>query len=141
MLVTAGLIFKDVRNNLANIAARLNGDGIGNKCNVSCLCVDGTFIRDASPERDGCVGENVSQKGARGTMCYAAAYLPEDATSRGTIFEHHFNTGPGRNRAANLKYVDACPIECQNTCSRDPSRRGKLVHTWCKCLACQINTC
>ncbi len=125
---------------IASSALRHMGDGIVDKCDVSCLCVDGTFIRDARPERDGCVGENVSDKGARGTVCAAAAYLPVDATGLSTTCENDFSTSPGRNRAANLKYVDACPIECRNTCSRDPSCRGELVHACCKCLARQINT-
>jgi len=141
MRVTAGSIFEHVRNNLASIADRLMGDGIVDKCDVSCLCVDGTFIRNARPKRDGCVGENVSDKGARGTVCDAAAYLPEDATGLGTACEHNTSIGSGRDRAANLKYVDACPIECQNTSSNDPSRRTELVHTWCECLAPQTNTC
>ncbi len=119
MLVTAGSIFEHFRNNLTSIAARHFGDGIVDKCDVSCLSVDGTLICDARPERNGCVGENVSEKGARGTVCDAAAYLPEDATGGGTIFDHDFSTGPGRNRTANLKYVDAFPTECQNTSGRE----------------------
>ncbi len=133
MLVTAGSIFEDFTNNLASITARHFGDGIVDKCDVSCLCVDGTLIRDARQERDGCVGENVSEKGARGTVCDAAAYLPEDATGGGTIFDHDLSTGSGRNRTANLKYVDAFPTECQNTSGREQSRRGEVVHAWSKC--------
>ncbi|UJR18502.1 hypothetical protein I4U23_005409 [Adineta vaga] len=54
-----------------------------------------------------CVGQNISEKGAGGTMCDAAAYLPEDATSQGTVSEHDFSIDPGRDCAAYLKYVDA----------------------------------
>ncbi len=133
MLVTAGSIFEHVKNNLASITARLMGDGIVVKCGASCLCVDGTLIRDVGSERDGCEGESVSEKDARGTVCDTGAYLPEDATGRGTAFENDFSTGSGRNRGANLKYVDACPIECQSTSGSDPSRQDEIVHTWCKC--------
>ncbi len=136
MLVTVGSIFEHVRNNLASIAARRMGDGIVVKCDVSCLCVDGTLIRDVRPERDGCGSENVSEKGARSTECGTAAYLPEDTTGTGTTFDHNLSTVPGRNRAANLKYVDAFPIECQSTSGSDLNRRGEVVHTWCKCLPC-----
>jgi len=132
MLVAAGSIFEHFRNNLASIAYRLRGDSIVRKCDGSFLCVDGTLIRDGSPERDGCVRENVSEKGARGTVCDAAAYLPEDAASGGTACDHDFGIDPGRNRGANLKYVDAFPTECQITSGRDHSRRGELVHAWSK---------
>jgi len=133
MLAAAGSIFEHFRNNLASIAAQLRGNGIVRKCDGSCLCVDGTVIRDGTPERDGCVRENDSEKGAIGTVCDAGAYLPEDAASGGTVFDHDFGIGPGRNRGANLKYVDAFPTECQNTSGRDHSRRVELVHAWSKC--------
>ena len=142
MQVTAGLIFERVIHNLANIAAcRTADDGFSDKCDVACLPVDGTCNRDAISERDGCVGENVSDKGARGTVCDAATYLPVDATGCGTAFEHNFSIGPGDERGAHLKYVDATPVECQNTIGSDPSGRGELVHSWVECLASQINTC
>ena len=85
MQKTASSIFEDVRNNLAMNAALVMGDGIIDQCDVSCLCVNRTMICDSRSERNGCIGENVSDKGARSTMCDAAAYLPENTTDTGTI--------------------------------------------------------
>ncbi len=113
--------FECVRDNLAS-AAWLMYDVIIDQCDVACVCADGTVIRDSIPKRGRCVGENVSKKEARGTECGAAPQLPEDATGKGAVFQHDSSIGSGRDRATNLKYVDAWPVECQISCGSNPSR-------------------
>ena len=142
MHVTAGLIFERVIHNLANIAAcRTADDGFSDKCDVACLPVDGTCNRDAISERDGCVGENVSEKLTIGTECDAAAYLPEDTTGIGAVYHPNLTIGRRLERTTNLKNVSAFPTQCQNTSlCVDPSGRVELIHSRPKCLACQINT-
>ncbi len=71
MQVIPGLTFDYVRGNLAR-TAWLMVDFIIDQCDVTCVCADGTVIRDSIPKRSRCVGENVAKKGARGTECGAA---------------------------------------------------------------------
>ena len=81
----AGLPFDNTRYNLTHITTDLTGDGVGDKCDGCCSCVDGAVICYTRREPDGRIGKNVSSKEAFLAKCSAAAYLPEDATSLGAV--------------------------------------------------------
>ncbi len=126
MQMTTGLVFERVRHNLAS-AAWLMADVIIDQCEVTCVCADGTVIRNSISKSGRCVGENVSKKEARSTECGTAPYLPVNATGKSTIFQQDSTIGSGQDRAANLKYVYSWSVECQITCGTDPSSRSELV--------------